>query len=93
MTDRDRQYAEMGVEYAEGLDRWAESAAPGATFEVPTTGRTITKLASGEWECQPHNDNYYKSFPTLFEAIKFASRPVTRRDQYGFATGYAGDGQ
>lgn len=93
MTDRERQYAALGIEYAEGIDRYAADAPAGPILEVPTTGRTITKLSSGKFSCQPWNDNYYRDFDDLLDALKFASRPVTKRDQYGFPTGYAGDGQ
>ena len=68
MTDRERQFAALGIEYAEGIDR-AERVT------VPGTGREIRKRADGKWEAQPHNDNYYKSFDDLLAALRFATKP------------------
>lgn len=67
MTDRERQYADLGYEYAEGIEQASK-------VQVLDTGRFIYKLKNG-WECQPFNDNYWKTFPDLIEAIKFASYP------------------
>ncbi len=44
------------------------------TVEVSATGRNIYKKPDG-WECQPHNDNYWRLFATLPEAIRFATPP------------------
>lgn len=68
MTNREREFAALGFEYAEGI----ESA---AWVEVPSTGRRVTKKANGKWECQPWNDNYYREFDDLFDALKFATPP------------------
>jgi hypothetical protein len=77
MTDRERQFAALGIEYAEGIDR-AERVT------VPATGRTITRVVNG-WEAQPHNDNYHRTFPDLLDALRFATPPKAEaqdRDEY-----------
>jgi hypothetical protein len=65
MTDRERQFAELGFEYAEGI----ESA---KVIVVPQTGREIRRTANG-WECQPYNDNYWREFTDLLDALIFAT--------------------
>ncbi len=67
MTDKEREYASLGFHHAEGIER-AER------ITVPTTGRYIVKKGDG-WECQPHNDNYWKTFDNLPDAIRFATPP------------------
>ena len=68
MTNRERELATLGFEYAEGI----ESA---KVVIVPSTGREIRKTARGTWECQPWNDNYWSEFTDFIEAARFASRP------------------
>jgi len=114
MTDRERQFATLGFEYAEGIDLTS-------VIIVPSTGREIRKkqvvmrtTRTGEqsivssstddleevlhhylsgpdgpavgsrfadyaivdvWECQPWNDNYWKEFTDLLDAVKFATPP------------------
>ena len=68
MTNRERQFASLGFEYAEGIEQ-------ADRIIVPPTGREIRKTEQGTWECQPWNDNYWKEFDDLIEAIKFATRP------------------
>lgn len=69
MTDRERQFLELGWEYAEGIE------SPNVKVViVPTTGREIRRVKGG-WECQPWNDNYWKTFSDLLEAAKFATPP------------------
>ena len=63
MTDRERQYADLGYEYAEGIER-------ASVVNLPS-GREVRKVGDNKWEVQPHNDNYWKSFDDLIEAIKF----------------------
>lgn len=66
MTNRERQFASYGFEYAEGIELAKK-------IIVPNTGREIRKTVSGTWECQPHNDNYWKEFENLIDAVKFAT--------------------
>lgn len=66
MTNREREFASLGIEYAEGIER-------SNVVHVPSTGREIRKTQEGKWECQPWNDNYWKEFDDLLEALKFAS--------------------
>lgn len=66
MTDRERQFASLGFEYAEGIDHPSVKV-----IIVPTTGREIHRTETG-WECQPRNDNYWKEFDDLLDAVKFA---------------------
>lgn len=68
MTERERQFCELGWEYCEGIDL-------AAVVIVPATGREIRKTARGTWECQPWNDNYWEEFEDLLEAARFASPP------------------
>lgn len=68
MTNRERQFAELGFEYAEGI----ESA---KVVRVPSTGREIRRTDDGRWECQPWNDNYWRAFDDLLDAARFATPP------------------
>ena len=61
MTDRERQYYELGYEYAEGIERCKVVLLP--------SGREIRKVGK-KWEVQPHNDNYWLTFDDLIDAIK-----------------------
>lgn len=70
MTNREREFAAIGFEYAEGID-----APHIKTVTVPTTGREIRRTKRGTWEAQPWNDNYWQEFDDLLEAAKFATRP------------------
>lgn len=76
MTDREREYAALGFEYAEGIER--------AKVVTLTTGREVRKVektnadgtpAPPMWEVQPHGDNYWVSFWHLLDAIKCGTRP------------------
>lgn len=68
MTNREREYADAGFESCEGIEQ-------ASVVIVPSTGREVRQVSPGLWECQPWNDNYWKSFTDLLEALKFASRP------------------
>ena len=69
MTNRERELASLGFEYAEGIEQ-------ASTVEVPSTGRNIHKTERGTWEAQPWNDNYWKEFDDIIDAIRFATRPA-----------------
>jgi hypothetical protein len=66
MTDRERQFADLGFEYAEGIDL-------ANIIAVPSTGREIRRTKRG-WESQPWNDNYWCEFADLLDAATFATR-------------------
>ena len=66
MTNREREFAALGMEYAEGI----ESA---KAVHLPS-GRMVNRVARG-WESQPWNDNYWRTFCDLLDAIRFATRP------------------
>lgn len=68
MTNRERQFANLGFEYAEGIDH-------ASVVTVPATGREIRKNSRGHWEAQPWNDNYYREFSDLLDAATFATPP------------------
>jgi hypothetical protein len=68
MTDRERAFAALGLEYAEGIDQ-------AVRVTVPSTGREIRRVDRG-WEAQPWNDNYYRIFADLLDAIRFATPPA-----------------
>jgi hypothetical protein len=67
MTDRERQFCELGWDYAEGIDS-------AKVVIVPTSGREIRRVDEG-WEAQPWNDNYWRTFPDLLDAARFATPP------------------
>lgn len=71
MTNKERELAALGFHYAEGIEEQS-------TVIVPATGRHIKKVVDG-WECQPWNDNYWKTFDNLIAAIKFATPPTTTK--------------
>lgn len=71
MTQRERQFAALGLEYAEGIDN-ADVVA------VPATGREVRKNRRGLWEAQPWNDNYWREFADLLDAVRFATPPARR---------------
>lgn len=71
MTNREREFAAIGFEYAEGIDS-------ATVVIVPTTGREIRKTPRGTWEAQPHNDNYWREFTDLLDAAKFATGKGTK---------------
>lgn len=62
MTDKERIYASLGYEYAEGIENCSK-------VELPS-GRYIYKTDNGSWEVQPPNDNYWLLFDDLVDAIK-----------------------
>lgn len=68
MTDREREYMELGYEYAEGIER-------ASVVNLPS-GREIRKVGD-KWEVQPPNDNYWVTFDDLIEAIKFSKGEKT----------------
>lgn len=62
MTDRERQFARVGLHYSEGIER-------SNIVNLPN-GREVRRV-KGKWEVQPHNDNYWKQFDDLLNAVKF----------------------
>ena len=68
MTNRERELAALGFEYAEGIERCA-------VVTIPTTGREVRKTCRGTWESQAWNDNYWREFEDIIEAIRFATPP------------------
>lgn len=72
MTNRERELAALGFEYAEGIERAKK-------VEIPSTGREVRKVAEGKWEAQPWNDNYWNEFDDIIDAIRFATPPQNRK--------------
>ena len=68
MTDRERQFADAGFDFCEGIELASKVI-------VPSTGREIRKTSDGQWEAQPWNDNYWQKFDDVLDALKFATRP------------------
>jgi hypothetical protein len=66
MTDRERAFANLGLAYAEGIER-------ASRIELPN-GRLILRTPHG-WEVQPWNENYYRIFTDLLDAVRFATPP------------------
>jgi hypothetical protein len=67
MTNRERAFLDLGIEYAEGIDR-------ADVVVIPSTGREARKTARG-WEVQPWNDNYWLEFGDLLDAVRAGTRP------------------
>ena len=65
MTNRERQFMEVGIEYAEGIEF-------SSVIRLPT-GREVRKKGN-KWETQPYNDNYWVLFDDLLDAVKFATK-------------------
>ena len=74
MTERERAFAAIGFEYAEGIDQANKVI-------VPYTGREIRKTKRGTWEVQPWNDNDWKEVDDLLGAAKFATLPPPEREE------------
>jgi hypothetical protein len=69
MTDRERAFVELGVEYAEGIER-------ASSFGVPGTGRVVRQVLPGVWAAQPWDGNGWKEFSDPLEALRFATPPA-----------------
>lgn len=67
MTNRERELASLGFEYAEGIEH-------AKVIIIPSTGREIRKGVNEHgndmWEVQPHGDNHWLHFDDLLDAIK-----------------------
>ena len=62
MTNREREFASLGVDYAEGIES--------CEVIVLTTGREVRRCQDGGWEVQPRNDNYWLKFKDALEAVR-----------------------
>ena len=73
MTNREREFAELGFEYAEGIEN-------SDTIIIPSSGREIRKVINEfdevGWEVQPWNDNYWLEFDDLIDAIKCGTKTI-----------------
>ena len=67
MTNREREYAALGYEYAEGIEY--------ANVVTLHSGREVRRTENDTWEVQPWNDNYWLEFDDLIDAIKCGTRP------------------
>lgn len=67
MTDRECEFASLGLENVEGIDQ--------AGVVVLPSGREARKNRNGKWEVQPWNDNYWLEFDDLLDAVRCATRP------------------
>lgn len=63
MTNKERKFLSLGLEYAEGIEFAKVISLP--------NGRMIQKTSKG-WVAQPHNDNYWREFTDLYNAVVFA---------------------
>jgi hypothetical protein len=70
MTNREREYAALGIEYAEGIEE-------ARVVVIPQTGREVRKVDDDTWEVQPYEDNYWLQFDNLLDAIR-AGLPKTK---------------
>ena len=70
MTDRGRQFADLGLEYSEGIER-------ASVIILPSTGREVRRTPDGLWEVQPHRDNYWVKFEDLLDAVRCGTPPRT----------------
>ncbi len=62
MTNRERELASLGFEYAEGIER--------AEVIFLPNGREVRKTDIDTWEVQPVGDNYWLEFLDVIEAIR-----------------------
>ena len=80
MTNREHEFLECGIEYAEGLERAKKITLP--------SGREIhrqTDVGTGatSWTVQPWNEFYWEFFNDLLDAVKCGTRPeVVRPIEY-----------
>jgi hypothetical protein len=68
VTNQERELASLGIEYAEGIER-------ARVVIIPSTGREVRKTDRGTWEVQPRDDNYWREFGSVVEAVRFGTRP------------------
>jgi hypothetical protein len=74
MSNREREFAALGLEYAEGIDR--------ATIEtIPATGREARKNERGKWEAVPWNGNAVMEFDDLLDAVRAATPPQKKLER------------
>lgn len=73
MTNREHEFLNLGIEYAEGIERAKKIILPISGREV----RKITDASTGadKWAVQPWNDNYWMYFDDLLDAVKCGTRP------------------
>jgi hypothetical protein len=69
MTDREREFARLGLEYAEGIEACQ-------AFQVPATGRLVRKTAHGTWAAQPWDDVCWLEFSDPLLALAAATPPA-----------------
>ena len=72
MTNRERELASLGFEYAEGIER---AFGP---LVLPGSGREVRRTAYG-WEVQPWDDNYWVEFADVLDAIRAGTRAEVGR--------------
>ncbi len=68
MTERERQFAELGLEYAEGIDHCKVIRLP--------SGRAVRKKDNGKWEAQPWDGERWEEFDDLLDAVRSATIPM-----------------
>lgn len=68
MTERERELASLGIEYAEGIEY-------ASAVTIPSTGREARRTERGTWESQPWNDNYWLEFDDIVDAIRHGTPP------------------
>jgi len=62
MTNSEKQFAELGYEYATNIEQ-------SKIVHMWHNNREIRKVGE-KWEVQPLNDNYWLSFDNLIDAIR-----------------------
>lgn len=62
MTDRERQFYKLGMEYAANIEL-------AQVVNLPN-GREVRKV-DDMWEVQPPTDNYWEKFDDLLDAVRF----------------------
>jgi hypothetical protein len=66
MTNRERDLMDLGIEYAEGIERCQ-------VIELPS-GLQVQRAKYG-WAAQPWNDTYWRELADLLDAMRFATPP------------------
>lgn len=74
MTNREHEFLNLGIEYAEGMERAKEITLPHGHKIFKTTGEH-----GDVWVVQPWGETHWLRFDDLLDAVKCGTRPETIR--------------
>lgn len=69
MTNREKQFAALGIYHFDGIDM-------AQVVVVPSSGREIHRVVCHGWEARAWNDDYRCIFADLLDAVRFATSPL-----------------